>query len=186
MSNEGGSSTARSASTGDQQATLPSHLSSLTYLFGGSLVDPRLRASNEHILIVRVPRAGGRPGCPLPLSCGFIPARDAGLNLPASNAPLIHFLNPSIFLNSHTLFPLPLTGIPVAQASDHRQTAQVTGKEVIQRQSRNNLKTFYVSPFTFYPKKEMPSCRIHHRQSRQEPCPLPLSERIRAPRRSTS
>jgi hypothetical protein len=24
------------------------------------LVDPRLRASNEHILIVRVPRAGGR------------------------------------------------------------------------------------------------------------------------------
>jgi hypothetical protein len=30
----------------------------------GSLVDPRLRASNEHILIVRVPRAGGRLGCP--------------------------------------------------------------------------------------------------------------------------
>jgi len=27
----------------------------------GNLVDPRLRASNEHILIVRVPRAGGRP-----------------------------------------------------------------------------------------------------------------------------
>ncbi|MEP6889864.1 MAG: hypothetical protein ABI955_04110, partial [Nitrospirota bacterium] len=33
--------------------------------FKGSLVDPRLRASNEHILIVRVPRAGGRPGCPV-------------------------------------------------------------------------------------------------------------------------
>jgi hypothetical protein len=32
--------------------------------FKGSLVDPRLRASNEHIPIVRVPRAGGRPGCP--------------------------------------------------------------------------------------------------------------------------
>ena len=34
------------------------------YMFKGSLVDPRLRASNEHILIVRVPRAGGRLGCP--------------------------------------------------------------------------------------------------------------------------
>jgi hypothetical protein len=34
------------------------------YLFKGSLVAPRLRASNEHILIVRVPRAGGRSGCP--------------------------------------------------------------------------------------------------------------------------
>ena len=32
----------------------------------GSLVDPRLRASNEHLLSVRVPRAAGRPGCPLP------------------------------------------------------------------------------------------------------------------------
>jgi hypothetical protein len=38
------------------------------YLFKGSLVDPRLRASNEHILIVRVPRAGGRLGCPYHLS----------------------------------------------------------------------------------------------------------------------
>jgi hypothetical protein len=37
------------------------------YLFKGSLVDPRLRASNEHILIVRVPRAGGRPGYPFHL-----------------------------------------------------------------------------------------------------------------------
>jgi len=33
----------------------------------GGLVDPLMRASNEHILIVRVPRAGGRPGCPSPL-----------------------------------------------------------------------------------------------------------------------
>ena len=32
---------------------------------GGGLVDPLVRASDEHILIVRVPRAGGRPGCPL-------------------------------------------------------------------------------------------------------------------------
>jgi hypothetical protein len=36
------------------------------FIFKGSLVDPRLRASNEHILIVRVPRAGGRPGYPAP------------------------------------------------------------------------------------------------------------------------
>ena len=37
--------------------------SAFAYLFKGSPIDPRLRASNEHILIVRVPRAGGRPGC---------------------------------------------------------------------------------------------------------------------------
>jgi hypothetical protein len=29
------------------------------FFFKGSLVDPRVRASNEHIPIVRVPRAGG-------------------------------------------------------------------------------------------------------------------------------
>jgi hypothetical protein len=34
------------------------------FTFKGSLVHPRLRASNEHIPIMRVPRAGGRPGCP--------------------------------------------------------------------------------------------------------------------------
>jgi hypothetical protein len=34
------------------------------FIFKGSLVDSRLRASNEHILIVRVPRAGERPGYP--------------------------------------------------------------------------------------------------------------------------
>jgi len=33
-------------------------------MFKGSLVDPRLRASNEHIPIVRIPRAGGRLGYP--------------------------------------------------------------------------------------------------------------------------
>ena len=36
----------------------------LRFVFKGSLVDPRLRASNEHIPIVRVPRAGGRLGYP--------------------------------------------------------------------------------------------------------------------------
>ncbi|MEO5631258.1 MAG: hypothetical protein ABIQ24_05225, partial [Nitrospiraceae bacterium] len=36
------------------------------FIFKGSLVDPRVRASNEHIPIVRLPRAGGRPGCPAP------------------------------------------------------------------------------------------------------------------------
>ena len=35
-----------------------------SFIFKGGLVDPRLRASNEHIPIVRVPRAGGRPGYP--------------------------------------------------------------------------------------------------------------------------
>jgi hypothetical protein len=38
----------------------------LNFLFQGRLVDSRLRASNEHILIVRVPRAGERPGYPTP------------------------------------------------------------------------------------------------------------------------
>jgi hypothetical protein len=38
----------------------------LQFNFKGGLVDPQLRASNEHILIVRVPRAGGRPGYPVP------------------------------------------------------------------------------------------------------------------------
>ena len=45
--------------------TRPTHLGLIHYfLIAGSLGDPRLRASNEHILIVRVSRAGGRPGCP--------------------------------------------------------------------------------------------------------------------------
>jgi len=39
----------------------------LAYPLKGGLVDPLMRASNEHILIVRVPRAGGRPGYPSPL-----------------------------------------------------------------------------------------------------------------------
>ncbi len=53
---------ARCASAEDHQppSLLPYFISK------GSLVDPRMRASKEHIPIVRVPRAGGRPGgCPL-------------------------------------------------------------------------------------------------------------------------
>ena len=42
----------------------------------GGLVNPRIRASNEHLLSVRVPRAGGQPGRPhLPSRTGeAIPA----------------------------------------------------------------------------------------------------------------
>ena len=43
---------------------LPPNL--LVHSSKGGLVDPQLRASNEHIPIVRVPRARGRPGCPVP------------------------------------------------------------------------------------------------------------------------
>ena len=46
------------------------------FTFKGSLVDPRMRASNEHILIVRVPRAGGRPpGYPAPFFSSLIARR---------------------------------------------------------------------------------------------------------------
>jgi hypothetical protein len=75
----GESATARCASTEDHQApsrplfceqeghlTAPSLSlpAALAYPIKGGLVDPLLRALNEHIHIVRVPRAGGRPGCP--------------------------------------------------------------------------------------------------------------------------
>jgi hypothetical protein len=64
----GESSTARCASTEDFRVfPLPA---ALAYPFKGSLVDPLVRASNEHILIVRVPRARGRPGCPSSLIVG--------------------------------------------------------------------------------------------------------------------
>jgi hypothetical protein len=55
--------------------------SSLIYLFGGGLVDLIVRASDEHILIVRVPRAGGRPGLPLPCLSwlAYFPSREGGL-----------------------------------------------------------------------------------------------------------
>ena len=49
---------ARCASTGDQQTTLPSPSKLARNLSQrGGLVSPQLRASNEHIPIVRVPRA---------------------------------------------------------------------------------------------------------------------------------
>ena len=51
------------------------------------------RPANQTDESMRVPRAGGRPGCPFPLSCGSIPACHAGSNLPAYSAPLPHFLN---------------------------------------------------------------------------------------------
>ena len=57
-----------SASRKDRLTTPFSSPSLPTSLHEGGLVDPQLRASNEHILIVRVPRARGRPGRPhLPL-----------------------------------------------------------------------------------------------------------------------
>ena len=64
----GPSQAARCASTGDQQAAaiLLGYLYLPPVAQQGGLVDPRLRASNEHIPIVRVPRAGGRPGHPAP------------------------------------------------------------------------------------------------------------------------
>ena len=40
--------------------------SSLLSYLRGSLVDPQMRALNEALLRARVPRAGGRPGCPAP------------------------------------------------------------------------------------------------------------------------
>ena len=65
------------------------------FIFKGGLVDPRLRASNEHILIVRVPRAGGRPGYPSHpskaarcASTGIVPATPP--NFPASCEGIDH------------------------------------------------------------------------------------------------
>ncbi len=53
--------------------TLPSLLVSF---YGGSLVDPRMRASNEALHRARFPRAGGRPGCPsLPFQARLYPSR---------------------------------------------------------------------------------------------------------------
>jgi len=42
----------------------PSHRPRSYLSSPGSLIDPRMRASNEHLLSVRVPRPGGRLGCP--------------------------------------------------------------------------------------------------------------------------
>jgi len=55
----------RGGSASTEPCQSPRHpLARLFFSSQGSLVDPRMRASNEHTLIVRVPRAGGRPGCP--------------------------------------------------------------------------------------------------------------------------
>ena len=64
----------------------------------GSLVDPRLRASNEHILIVRVPRAGGRPGCPLhPLTIRPSADYPLGMELPdLKDDPYLKLLRPLV------------------------------------------------------------------------------------------
>jgi len=44
------------------------------------LVDPRLRASNEHLPSVRVPRAGGQPGhTPLPLQARSYTLQEGGV-----------------------------------------------------------------------------------------------------------
>ena len=53
-----------SANKKDPLTTPFSSPSSPISLHEGGLVDPQLRASNEHILIVRVPRARGRLGRP--------------------------------------------------------------------------------------------------------------------------
>ncbi len=52
------SEAARCASTVNHQT--PSPLPN--FIFKGGMFDSRMRASNEHIAIVRLPRAGGRPG----------------------------------------------------------------------------------------------------------------------------
>jgi len=70
------SEAARCACMGAQQTPAFSSWLCLSILASqhGGLVDPRLRASNEHIPIVRVPRAGGRPGHPAPLLTALSPS----------------------------------------------------------------------------------------------------------------
>jgi hypothetical protein len=61
-------STVSSCAFCEQEGHLAASFSGLSVfplLLGGGLVDPQMRASNEHLLSVRVPRAGGRPGRPL-------------------------------------------------------------------------------------------------------------------------
>jgi hypothetical protein len=92
------------------------------FLLKGSLVDPLVRASNEHIPIVRVPRAGGRPGCPsypsklarypfqgwglidLPLRAAFSPTRPlARRDVPSSRARAFRFSHFGLEGNSQTV-----------------------------------------------------------------------------------
>jgi hypothetical protein len=56
------------------------------HLSQGSLVDPRMRASNEHILIVRIPRAERAPG--------RFPSKPARFTFPGT-APVLALLRPS-------------------------------------------------------------------------------------------
>ncbi len=58
------------------------------FIFKGSLVDPRSRTSNEHIPIVRVPRAGGRPGYP------SLPSKLACFSS-FGRAPMLVYVRPS-------------------------------------------------------------------------------------------
>ena len=78
-------STVLSCAFCEQEGHLAASLSGLSdfpLLLGGGLVDPQLRASNEHLLSVRVPRAGGRPGRPLfPLLMGNSPQPPATARL---------------------------------------------------------------------------------------------------------
>jgi MarR family transcriptional regulator, 2-MHQ and catechol-resistance regulon repressor len=64
----------------------------------GSLVDPRLRASNEALLRARVPRAGGRPGCPPPLLTHCSSADySVGMELPdLQDDPYLKVLRPLV------------------------------------------------------------------------------------------
>jgi hypothetical protein len=73
----------------------------IIFLSRGSQVDPQVRASNEHILIVRVPRAGGRPGRPLSSytgrgakPVGLVSARTRSLML-LPNLLVAHLFSPS-------------------------------------------------------------------------------------------
>ena len=80
---------------GHLAAPSPSFQDRFLISLGGCLADPLLCASNEHLLSVRVARAREINRLPSPpLSCGSLPASHAGSDLPASNAPLPHFLNP--------------------------------------------------------------------------------------------
>ena len=112
-----------------------------------------MRASDEHILIVRVPRAGGRPGCPLFFLRGHprIPCR--------FKSPRIKRASP---LSSEPLnFPqLSFTFSPSQHrhsgcSSTHRlRTGKTARKGVIRAKAERILRTFDVSLFTFHTKKE--------------------------------
>src|ERR1041385_1781816 len=66
----------------------------LPTLLGDSLVDPRLRASNEHILIVRTFREQeDDQDVPSPFFAGPSPHPMPVRFFPASSAPLPYFLN---------------------------------------------------------------------------------------------